>query len=342
MYKHLHRRRFLKNMSLAGIGIGLGDFGMANGLENLPAFNITSQDTRRVGIIGLDTSHSVAFTKALNGESPNPQFAGFKITAAYPKGSADIQSSVSRIAGYTEEVKKAGVLIVDSVDALLKQVDFVLLETNDGRPRLEQAMKVIKAGKPFFIDKPVAASLKDTLAIYAAAEKKGVPIFSSSSLRYMDSVQQVIAGKIGAVLGADTFSPATLEKNHPDLFWYGIHGVEILFAVMGKGCQKVSRIHTDNTDIVTGIWSDGRIGTFRGTRTGKHEYGGTAYGEKANLVLGPFNGYDNLLVQIIEFFKTGKSPVDAKETLEIYAFMEAADRSKANNGAAIELQPLLK
>jgi predicted dehydrogenase len=349
--KNFHRRRFLKDLSIAGIGVGLIK-PLQAASANMPfqrdhtrvaphfAVNtdIPFQAEKRIGIIGLDTSHSVAFTKSLNAAQLNPQFSGFRITAAYPKGSADIKSSVSRIPGYTEEVKKLGVEIVDSVDALLKKVDMVLLETNDGRPRLEQAMKVIAAGKPMFIDKPVAASLKDTIAIYKAAEKNSVPVFSSSSLRYMETVQDVVKGKIGPVLGADAYSPATLEPTHPDLFWYGIHGVEILFSVMGTGCEKVSRVHTDSTDIVIGVWKDGRIGTFRGTRTGKHEYGGTAYGEKGNLSLGPFNGYDNLLVQIINFFKTDESPVSARETLEIYAFMEAADESKRKGGGVIDMQ----
>jgi predicted dehydrogenase len=267
---------------------------------------------------------------------------GFKVVAAYPKGSPDIESSTKRIPGYTEEAKKMGVEIVSSIDGLLPKVDFVLLETNDGRPHLQQALQVLKAGKPMFIDKPVAASLHDAIAIYDAANHYHVPIFSSSSLRYMESVQDVVKGKMGAVLGADTFSPATLEKTHPDLFWYGIHGVEILFAVMGTGCKQVSRISEKDTDIVVGTWNDGRVGTFRGTRTGTHDYGGTVYGEKGNLSLGPFKGYDNLLVQILDFFKSGKVPVRPEETLEIYAFMEAADESKRKGGAQISLESVMK
>jgi predicted dehydrogenase len=193
-----------------------------------------------------------------------------------------------------------------------------------------------------FIDKPVAASLKDTIAIYDAAKRYNVPVFSSSSLRYMETVQEVVSGKIGKVLGVDSFSPATIEKTHPDLFWYGIHGVEIMFTIMGIGCMQVSRVYTDDTDIVVGRWKDGRVATFRGTRTGKHEYGGTAYGENGNLTLGPFKGYDHLLVKIIDFFATGKVPVSPEETIEIYAFMEAADESKRNNGAPVTLETVMK
>ena len=149
-------------------------------------------------------------------------------------------------------------------------VDVVLLETNDGRPRKEQALQVINAKKPLFIDKPVAASMSDVMAIYKRAHELNVPVFSASSLRYMKTAQDVRHNNaIGKVLGADTFSPATLEPHHPDLFWYGIHGVEILFTVMGPGGESVTRIHKDNMDVVVGLWSDGRIGTFRGTREGK-------------------------------------------------------------------------
>ncbi len=336
MTPNFNRRRFIRAASMAATG-----FSLLNSFSKSYAQNTTAAQGR-VGIIGLDTSHSVAFTKALNADAPAAEFKGFKVVAAYPKGSIDIESSTKRIPGYTEEVKKLGVEIVNSIEELLKKVDFVLLETNDGRPHLQQALLVLKAGKPMFIDKPVAASLSDTIAIYDAATKYKVPMFSSSSLRYMESVQDVVKGKIGAVLGADTFSPATIEKTHPDLFWYGIHGVEILFATMGTGCTQVVRTHTNDTDIVVGTWKDGRIGTFRGTRTGKHDYGGTVYGEKGNLPLGPFKGYDNLLVQIIDFFKTGKVPVTPEETLEIYAFMEAADESKRNGGASISLENVMQ
>lgn len=294
---------------------------------------------KKVGIIGLDTSHSIAFTKELNNPAPNPDWAGYRVVAAYPKGSNDIESSVKRIPGYIEEVKKLGVEIVDSIEILLKKVDVVMLETNDGRLHREQAAKVFSAGKRVFIDKPVAASLADAVAIFETARKKGVPVFSASSLRYIKGMQDIDKSQ---VVGADTYSPAALEKTHPDLFWYGIHGVEALFTAMGTGCQSVSRVNTPDTDVVIGIWSDGRVGTFRGTRMGKHEYGGTVYTKNGNITLGPYGGYNPLLKDIIHFFETGETPVKPAETLEIFAFMEAADESKRQGGASVSLASVLK
>lgn len=330
------RRNFIKQSVMAGAVIGLKPF-------SSELFTTPQDEIIRIGIIGLDTSHSPAFTELFNDENPEPGLTGFRVVAAYPRGSDDIPSSVETIPEYTEQVKKMGVEIVDSIKKLLKKVDAVLLETNDGRPHLEQAREVFRTGKPVFIDKPLTASLSDAIKIYREARDHKTPVFSASSLRYLKNAQAVrYNNKIGHVLGADTFSPASLELHHPDLFWYGIHGVETLYTVMGTGCDTVTRFQTNDTDFVVGKWKDGRLGTFRGTRTGTHDYGGIAFGETGNSDLGPFEGYQGLMFKIAEFFKTGKSPVDPAETLEIYGFMEAADESKRRGGIPVSVDEIMK
>ena len=334
MTQSFNRRKFIKTTAVTGLGLGLmGNVSPLFAKGRVPA-------GKRVGIIGLDTSHSIEYTKILNATDAAAEFGGYKIVAAYPQGSLDIESSTSRIPGYIEEVKQRGVEIVDSIPALLEKVDVVLLETNDGRRHLEQAIPVLKAGKTMFIDKPISASLADAIVIFDLAKHYNVPVFSSSSLRFMPSAQEVANGKIGKVLGADAYSPCSLEKTHPDFFWYGIHGVELLYTVMGTGCKSLVRVHTEGTDVAVGTWEDGRIGTFRGTRTGKHTYGGTAFGEKGDSVLGPFGGYNRLLDEIIKFFQTGLVPVKPGDTLEICAFMEAADESKRRKGASVNLDKI--
>jgi predicted dehydrogenase len=325
------RRDFVKTATIGSIGLGYVNSISPSGWKNA----MTNEG--KIGIIGLDTSHSVAFTKALNGSDANPEYGGLKVFAAYPKGSNDIKSSVDRIPGYTEDVMKYGVEIVSSIDELLAKVDFVLLETNDGRLHFEQALPVLKAGKRIFIDKPLAASLTDAIAIFKAAKHFNVPVFSSSSLRYISGAEEIASGKIGRVIGVDAFSPCILEKTHPDLFWYGIHGIEILFTLMGPGCKTVTFTHTPDTDVAAGTWHDNRIGTFRGIRSGKSGYGGNVFGEKGIIALGNYEGYDPLLRRIIEFFKTGIPPVKAEDTLEIFAFMQAAEESKLKGGIPVDV-----
>lgn len=299
----------------------------------------------RVGIIGLDTSHAIAFTQILNDKEAKEDVAGCRVVVAYPKGSPDIESSTSRVPDYTAKVRDLGVEIVESIDDLVGKVDAVLLETNDGRPHFEQVLPVLKGGKPVFIDKPIAGALSDAIAIFEAARHYKVPLFSSSSLRYTPGAQAIRGGKIGEVKGCDAYSPCSLEATHPDLYWYGIHGVESLFTVMGTGCESVTRVSTPGIDLAAGTWKGGRVGTFRGIRTpeggGKADYGGTAFGTGGIEQLGSYGGYRPLLVEIVKFFRTGKPPVAEEETLEIYAFMEAADESKRQGGKPVTLESVM-
>lgn len=328
----INRRNLIKTGALAIAGLALGISLMAQ----------SKTEGRRVGIIGLDTSHSIAFTKVLNDANVGDTFGNYKVVAAYPQGSLDIKSSVDRIEGNTEQIKKLGVEIVHSIDELLTKVDVVLLETNDGRRHLEQALPVLKAGKRMFIDKPMAASLADAMVIFNAAKHYNVPVFSASSLRYIKGMDEVKGGSVGKVLGTEAYSPCALEKTHPDFFWYGIHGVETLFTAMGTGCKTVVRVTTTDTDMAIGTWNDGRIGSFRGLRAGKPNYGGTVFGEKATVTLGSYNGYNPLLVEIVKYFQTGIVPVQPEETLEILAFMEAADLSKKKGGVPVAIDEVMK
>ncbi|WP_372898531.1 Gfo/Idh/MocA family protein [Stieleria sp.] len=302
----------------------------------------SAQTTLRIGVIGLDTSHVPAFTKSFNAEPANPEMQNCRVVAAYPYGSRTIESSYSRIPKYTEQMRSMGIEIVDSIDQLLDRVDCVLLETNDGKPHLEQALQVFKAGKPVFIDKPVASNLAEVVAIYRAAAHYDVPMFSSSSLRYSEGAQAIRDGKVGAVLGCNAYSPASTEPSHTDLFWYGIHGVESLYTCMGTGCQSVRQTATDGREVVVGVWSGGRIGTYHGLREGKTGYGGTAFGEKGIAPIGDYGGYRPLVVQIAKFFRTRELPIDPQETIELYAFMEAAAESRKRDGQTVTIAEVIK
>ena len=302
------------------------------------SFRLYAQDVIKIGIIGLDTSHSTAFTELLNGDSDDKFVKEFEVVAAYPYGSKTIQSSYERIPGYIEEVKKHGVEITSSIAELLDKVDCVMLETNDGRIHLEQAMEVFKSGKICYIDKPIGATLGQAIAIYEMAEKYNVPIFSSSALRYSPQNQKLRNGEFGKILGADCYSPHKVEPTHPDFGFYGIHGVETLYTLMGTGCESVNRMSSQDADVVVGRWKDGRIGTFRGIKEGPAIYGGTAYTPKGAIAAEGYEGYKVLLDQILTFFKTGVAPISKEETIEIFTFMKASNMSKEQNGKIVTME----
>ena len=323
----------------ATIGVGLV-FLPAPQTKSVPGERSESKEIR-VGIIGTDTSHVTAFTRLLNDKSDPAHVPGARVVAAFKGGSPDVESSRTRVDKFAAELKDTwGVEFVDSIEALTAKVDAVLLESVDGRPHLAQLRPVIKAGKRVFVDKPFAASYADAREMVRLSRTAGVPVFSSSSLRYAADLQALKSSdKHGGIRGAFTFGPENFEPHHPDLFWYGIHAVEMLYTLLGPGCEQVTRVKTESDDTVVGRWKDGRIGTMRGLIQGKQEYGALAFGAKAVMAtpVPMANNYRGLLVEIVKFFQSGVAPVDPDETLEIIAFMEAAELSKARGGAAVPL-----
>ncbi len=295
----------------------------------------------RLGVIGTDTSHVPAFTKLLNEDPGAPDHvAGARVVAAYKGGSKDIESSITRVDQYAEDIRtKWGVEIVADIPALLAKVDGVLLSSVDGRVHLEQARPVIAARKPLFIDKPLAATLEDAREIARLAKEAGVTWFSSSSLRY---------GAIGAAMkfpdatGAATWGPGPFEPHHYlDLSWYAIHPVEVLYTLLGPGCETVSRTSGPDADLVVGRWKDGRIGTVRAIRP-YSDYGAVVFRAKEVVESHPKAAeaadYRPLVMEIVKFFQTGKPPVANDETLEMFAFMDAAQRSKEQGGRPVALR----
>ncbi len=289
--------------------------------------------TLKAGIIGCDTSHVIAFTNIFHDEKHKEHVPGVRIVAAYPSFSEDIKSSADRVKEYTAELReKHGVRITGSIDEMLPLVDAILIESVDGRRHPRELKAVAKAGKPVYVDKPFSASLADAKEMVRVIQEANLPCFSSSSLRFRQDIQAFVRDNSrGKVMACDAFSPASLEPTNPGLFWYGVHGCEILFTLMGPGCRSVRCTSTPSFDMVVGIWKDGRVGTMHGRRTPPHDYGAMVYGEKriACLINEP-HSYAGLCRAIAEFFRTRRTPVPIEETLEIMAFIQAAlDSTKA-------------
>ena len=295
----------------------------------------------RAGIIGTDTSHVPAFTKAFR---DHPEWR-IKVVAAYKGGSPDLPISANRLEGFARTISSDyGVEIVDTIEALIAKVDVVLLESVDGRPHLAQVTPVLKAGKRVFIDKPLAASLEDARRIIELSKQTGTPIFSSSSVRYHSDIPKMRAMPwIGSVTRVQANYQLTPLAHHPDLYYYGIHGVEALYAVMGPGCTRLTRKVAADSDVTTCIWRDGRVGVYNGLMKGDPKMPVlqlTGSGGSADTG-GPSN-YDGLVAEIAQFFHTGRSPVPVEETLEIFEFMTAAQVSKERGGAEVLLADLRK
>ncbi|WP_059173876.1 Gfo/Idh/MocA family protein [Bacillus sp. FJAT-27445] len=287
----------------------------------------------KIGIVGLDTSHAVAFTKLLNDPTHPFHVNGGKVVMAFPAGSYDFELSYSRIGGISKEVETHGVQIVDTIEEVAEQCDSILVESVDGRVHLEQVRKLVRFKKPLFIDKPFCLSSAEAAKMAELSEQYHVPIMSSSALRFAEPLRQALSIQDkGQIIGADCFGPMEMVETQPGYFWYGIHTIEMLYAILGNGVRHVKANSQHASDLIVAQWKDGRIGTARGNRKGNYNFGAVIHFEKGNeFVLidsssKPF--YASLLEQILLFFQTGKPIVPMEETREIIRFIEAANESR--------------
>ncbi len=292
----------------------------------------------RLGIVGTDTSHVIGFATAFNDATAPDHVPGARIVAAFRGGSPDIPASRDRIDGFTRQLQeKYGVEIVDTIAELCRRVDGVLLTSNDGRIHLAQAREIIAARKPIFIDKPLASTLEDAREIARLAKEAGVPWFSTSTLRY--AVEKLRAADLS---GVEVWGPGPLEEHHHlDLSWYAIHEAEMLFTLMGTGCESVTRLESADASVVTCRWKDGRIGSMRALRP-YSDYGAVLFrkteknqSSETHPIRATTGELDR---ELVKFFTSGKPPVPNEETLELMAFLDAAQRSKEAGGQPMRLR----
>ena len=319
----------------------------------------------KVGVIGLDNYQAVAFTSLFRAAKADEPLSGFEVVAAFPGGSPDIPASVEALPRWTKSFVEMGIPCVDSISEVVERADVVILMSLDGRVHLKQATPVLKAGKPLYIGRPMAASLVDVLKIFQVAEEHNAPLFSCSQHRFVPAFSGMRNHpQVGRVLGCSVYGGLQFEETHADLFWHSIHSAETLYTIMGTGCVSVTRASTPQAELVTGTWKDGRIGTFRGLGTGNVKYSGIVFGEKGILRAGNYGrgvptlktdaegehwlapqgeymGYKGVALAMADFFRTRKPPISAAETIEIFAFLEAAHESKRQNGVPVKLETVL-
>lgn len=312
----------------------------------------------RVGIIGIDNYQSLAFTQLWHKPpEDNPDLLGLKVTVAWRGGSPDIEETLVDIKRWEPRLVEQGVKFEDSIEAVLKQCDAVMVMSIDGRAHLKQTELALKAGKPTYIGRPMAASLEDVIAIFDLAKKYDTPVFSCSQHRYSPGfIGMRNHPEVGEVIGCNVYGGCPTVPHHPDLFWHSVHSFDTLYTIMGPGAVSVTRARTDDAELITGVWKDGRIGSYRGIRRGALKYSATVFGDKGvapagiygyaapvNGVVpkGRYKGYEGVATEIAKFYRTRKLPIEPEETLELFGFMEAAHESHRRGGVPIKIADVI-
>jgi len=328
-------------------------------------------DPIRLGILGIDSYGAVAYAEFFNKPHAEGVFEGMRIVAAYPLVSNDYPDSAGQLARWQDQLLKMyqspakpedavpAIEVVDSMEKFLEKVDGVMIFSLDGRLHLEQATPILKAGKRLFIGRPLASSPEDAAAILKLAAETKTPCWSSSQHRFSTGfIGMREHPEVGKVIGCDVYGGWDEKAPEADKFSRPLHSIETLYTIMGPGVVSVTCTSTPICETITALWKDGRVGTYRGIKQGAIKYSATVFGDKGVSTAGiyghgvPVNGvvpttdkyvgYEPLATEMAKFFKGGPTPVAPEETMEIYALIQAANESKAQNGAVVPLKNLLK
>lgn len=273
----------------------------------------------RIGVLGLDTSHSVAFTDHLEKHYPE-----FRLVTAWPGGSEGIPVSRDRLRGFVRQMLDRGVSILDSPESVAEQSDTLLILNLDGASHRELFERVARPGLRIFIDKPMADRVADAEAIFRLADEIGAPLFSASALRFVSPLKTLLADVEGA-LQLRLSAPLDEKEGVPRYHFYGIHATELMVEALGEDWTTVEPRDAGGLKFRVG-WSAGhRVDlSFRNdavpfaltVRSRRQER------NCADLLAVDQPIYAPLLQRIIHFIKTGQSPVTPESTLSALRLLE--------------------
>jgi hypothetical protein len=301
-----------------------------------------SESEIKIGIVGLDSSHAVQYAKLLH-ETDHPHHVpGGRIVAAYAGGSPDWDLSHGRVAGFQAELERGyAVPVVDTIEEVVAAADAIMILTIDGRVHLDQFRIVAASGKPVYIDKPLTATADEARQLAAVAQASGSRIFSSSVWRYAVGLRDALRALSEP---ARHLSLHGTWPEHPGLHgwtWYGIHQVEIAYAVLGAGCQKVACSRDGASEVITAFWSGGRTVTIATNHDEDLTNGGWVADAEGTYAIAVKDGmhdrYAAFLTNALAFYRGGPAPVALAETIETIAFMETAWQSREQGGVLLDL-----
>ncbi|MEQ1899436.1 MAG: Gfo/Idh/MocA family oxidoreductase [Devosia sp.] len=177
----------------------------------------------RIGLVGVDSSHAEHYLRLFNSDA---RYGDIRVTALWG-GTPDRTRALLDLA---PPVAASG-----SLEELIADVDAVIVGDRHGDLHRQHALPAIAAGKPVFIDKPLANRDADATAIIEAAAQAGTALLSASALRWQLETQLLktaIAGLSGpfSIEAYGTWYP---DNEYGGAVYYGIHTVELLQEMLG-------------------------------------------------------------------------------------------------------------
>lgn len=292
----------------------------------------TTRDVK-VGIIGLDSSHTPEFVRLIQGEEKKME--GLRVEKAM-RFASPFQAEFGQDERQAK-IEKWGVRMCRSVEETVDGMDAVFVEINDPAQHLHYFEQVAGLGIPVFLDKPLAGTLNDGLKIVELAAKHRTNVWSASSLRFIPGLAAART-KAPDPVCANIYGALGKAASGSDLIWYGVHAVEMLNAVMGSGARSVRALSDDNGVVISVQYGNGRRGVVE-CNSNLYQYGGRLQRQDAFAVFDSVGEifYVYLLQEIRQWLAGGPAPVSMSDALEILAILDAAERSILSEGDSVSI-----
>lgn len=281
----------------------------------------------KAAIIGLDTSHSIQFSMRTMAKDCDPEqrVEGLEILSCmrFETPFQDKKGLDER----TAQLEEWGVKVTESFEEAVEGAEALLLEVNDPALHVEYFEKAAKLGLPIFLDKPLADNMANGLEIARLVKKYNVRMFSASSLRFINSMEESIS-KFEDIQCASIFGPLGIAPTGESVVWYGVHAFEILQRIMGCGAESVTAVNDEKGVVAVVHYKDGRRGVIELAK-GAFVYGGNVRtdSDKDVFLCDMTYAYKGLLDRIVAFFNGGPAPVEFDDTLEIMNLLDTTVRS---------------
>ncbi len=290
----------------------------------------------KVALIGLDTSHSIEFTRRMQAPDcdEDQKVEGMEaLTCLRFETPFQDKDGLDKRQAQLEEW---GVKVTEDFDEAIDGCDAIMLEINDPAYHLDYFKKVADLNRPIFLDKPLADTIENGRKICDIIKEKNLRVFSSSSLRYIPNLGEAMA-EVPAPMYAAMYGPVGVAPAGSSIVWYGVHAFEMLERVMGIGAKSVFARKDESGVVVVVDYPEARRGIVELT-TGVYSYGGLVRDKKKAF---PFVAdtkrlYTEELEKVVEFFRGGPPAASMEDALEIMAMLDAAEKS-SQTGKTVKL-----
>ncbi|HEV2528618.1 MAG TPA: Gfo/Idh/MocA family oxidoreductase [Thermomicrobiales bacterium] len=286
----------------------------------------------RIGIVGSDNSHALAFARLVNCD----RALGERCRVVGLWGAEP---------GRTEQVAREGAIpeVVARPEDMVGQVDLAMVVDRHGDLHAGHALPFLTAGVPTFVDKPFAIDPADCDRMLVAAQASGAPLASFSALQYAPATDALAAdlGRLGTVRAANLTGPCDFASEYGGPYFYATHLVEIALRLLGEDLQSVSAHRVGGVVSVRATWGGARLVTFAYLTGAAYHFHVSLFGEggmAAREVLGGDEAYAAALGRAVDMAETGVRPLTDDQLVLPIAFVRAIERSLRRDGVEVDVR----